>query len=99
MKQKNLLTRIPSKYILNDIFSYCPENISKNIILNLFRYNKKLQNLFNIKLYTYQKEYLNLNLALKKVNPREYNISKLHNYFKSKNAFNNKKDKEIFIKI
>ena len=99
MKQKNLLTRIPSKYILNDIFSYCPENISKNIILNLFRYNKKLQNLFNIKLYTYQKEYLNINLALKKVNPREYNISKLHNYFKSKNAFNNKKDKEIFIKI
>jgi len=99
MKPKNLLTRIPSKYILNDIFSYCPENISKNIILNLFRYNKKLQNLFNINLYTYQKEYLNINLALKKVNPREYNISKLHNYFKSKNAFNNKKDKEIFIKI
>ena len=99
MKPKNLLLRIPSKYILNDIFSYCPENISKNIILNLFRYNKKLQNLFNIKLYTYQKEYLNINLALKKVNPREYNISNLHNYFKSKNAFNNKKDKEIFIKI
>ena len=51
----------------------------------------------NIDLYNYQKEYLNL--ALKKVNPREYNISNLHNYFKSKNAFNNEKDKEIFIKI
>ena len=97
MKAKNILSFIQNKYIFHDIISYFPENISKNRILNIFRYNKKCQKLLNIDLYNYQKEYLNL--ALKKVNPREYNISHLHNYFKLKNTFNKEKDKEIFIKI
>ena len=97
MKAKNLLSYIPNRYILNHIVSYFPENISKNRILQIFRYNTKYQKLLNLGLYNYQKEYLSL--ALKKVNPRNYNISHLHNYFKSKNAFCKEEDKEIFDKI
>ena len=97
MKAKKLLSLIPNKYRLNDIFSYFPEKLGKYRILNLFRYNKKWQKLFNIDLYTYQKEYLIL--SLKNVNPREYNIYNLHNYFKLKNTFNKENDKEILIKI
>ena len=48
MKAKKLLSLIPNKYRLNDIFSYFPEKLGKYRILNLFRYNKKWQKLFNI---------------------------------------------------
>ena len=90
MKAKNLISFLHSKFILNDIISYFPENR----FLQIFRYNKKYQKLLNIGLYNYQKEYLRL--ALKNVNPKNYNISHLHNYFKFKNAFDEEKDKEIF---
>ena len=93
MQAKNLMSFLHSKFILNDIISYCPENR----ILQIFRYNKKYQKILNIGLYNYQKEYLRL--ALKNVNPINYNISHLHNYFKFKNAFDEEKDKEIFDKI
>ena len=93
MKAKNLISFLHSKFILNDIISYCPENR----ILQIFRYNKKYQKILNIGLYNYQKEYLRL--ALKNVNPKNYNISHLHNYFKFKNVFDEEKDKEIFDKI
>ncbi len=88
MKAKNLMSFLHSKFILNDIISYCPENR----ILQIFRYNKKYQKILNIGLYNYQKEYLRL--ALKNVNPKNYNIShflKMH--------LMKKKTKKFLIKL
>jgi hypothetical protein len=93
MKAKNLISFLHSKFILNDIISYFPENR----FLQIFRYNKKYQKLLNIGLYNYQKEYLRL--ALKNVNPKNYNISHLHNYFKFKMHLMKKKTKKFLIKL
>ena len=47
------MEKIKSKYILNIISSYIPYNLS--IILNIMKYNKYLQNKFDISLYNYKK--------------------------------------------
>ena len=94
MKGKYSLLNLQSNNILNEIISYYPE---KKRILNITKYNKKLQNRLNISLYTYQKEYLNLYFKFN--DPRKYNIIHLHNYFTQKNLFEKEKGQKDFIKI
>ena len=94
MKGKYSLLNLQSYNILNEIISYSPE---RKRILNITKYNKKLQNKLNISLYTYQKEYLNLYFKFN--DPRKYNIIHLHNYFTQKNLFEKEKGQKDFIKI
>ena len=49
------LNKIRSKYIVVKIF----ENLEKNKLLNIISYNKKYQELINIKLNYYKDEFLN----------------------------------------
>ena len=91
MKSSNLLSNISNKYLLKVIISYFPEKEKKRI-LNIFKYNKKFQNILNICLYNYQKEYLNL--TFNGINPKKYEINTFYDAFKD--IFDNK---EIFIKI
>ena len=45
MSENGKILKISSKYLLNDIFSF----LEYNYVLKLIKYNKNLQNLFNVK--------------------------------------------------
>ena len=45
-----MLNNIKSTYFLKEMISYIPENIK----LNLFRYNKAMQNILNINIINYK---------------------------------------------
>ena len=92
MKSSNLLSNISSKYLLKGIISYFPEKEKKRI-LNIFKYNKKFQNILNICLYNYQKEYLNL--TFNGINPKKYEINTFYDAFKD--IFDNKENFIIII--
>lgn len=87
------MDKITSKYIIKNIESFC----SLNIILKIIKINKKLQNLLDISLNTYQKIFLLQKLP---INYDEINIDKLIIFLnKEFKNFNNKKDKTILEEI
>ena len=56
MKKREILKKIKSIYIIDNIFNYIKD--SSNLQLKLFIYSKHFQKVFNIKLIDYKEEYL-----------------------------------------
>ena len=83
------LGNIKSTYITNNIFSYIRDI---NFKLTFFKYSKKFQNLLELKLYDYQKKYLdqiNLNvdnyisIQFSQLYHKYYDFDYLRNKFKN----------------
>lgn len=92
-KTKKGLSGIFSKFNIQIITSYIPQDL----IYNVVKYNKKIQSFLDISLYTYQKQFIK-NKVL--IDFEEISISDLHCFLKSEfNNFNKKGDEKILEKI
>ena len=58
--KRDMLKDIRCKYIVIKIF----ENLERSKLLNIINYNKKYQELMNIKLNDYKNEFLNLKIEI-----------------------------------
>jgi len=92
-KTNKSLTGILSKFTLQMITSYIPQDLVYNII----KYNKKLQSFLDISLYTYQKYFIKNKILM---DFEDISISDLHYFLKNDfNNFNKKGDKKVLEKI
>ena len=81
------MLKIKSKYVVKNIFSY----ISEEKKLELIKYNEKLKELFQIKLYTYQKLFIENHFIL---NLSNFNFDNLIAFIRAKyNVFLKEDDK------
>ena len=92
-KANKALTGILSKFSLQIITSYIPQDLVYSIV----KYNKKLQLFLDISLYTYQKNFIKNKILM---NFEDIPISDLKCFFKNEfNNFNKKDDKKVLEKI
>lgn len=92
-KANKPLTGILSKFSLQIITSYIPQDLVYSIV----KYNKKLQSFLDISLYTYQKNFIKNKILM---NFEDIPISDLKCFFKNEsNNFNKKDDKKVLEKI
>ena len=85
VNNKNFLKMVRSKYILEKILN----NLQKNKLLNIIRYNKDIRNELNKDIYDYKKEYLKIEIEIltfsnkkgKFINISKKNESYFHIYF------------------
>jgi len=92
-KANKALTGILSKFSLQIITSYIPQDLVYSIV----KYNKKLQSFLDISLYTYQKNFIKNKILM---NFEDIPISDLKCFFKNEfNNFNKKDDKKVLEKI
>ena len=93
MEKRNILEKITSKYIIQNIFNY----ISNDLIqYKLFIHSKKFKEFLNIKLFDYQDKYFNkIKINFKDyckvsndISNKQYNLKNKLNEFLSKNNLN-----------
>lgn len=94
-KKEDLLKKISSKYVHNQIYSFIPYNS----FLNLIKYNKYLQKISHVSIYNFQKSFLEnyISINFNEISSNEF-ITFLHKEFNNFSKANDEKTLQKIIK-